>query len=173
MESRIERLCIEKGLKMTGQRRTIARVLSEPGDHPDVEELYRRASALDSRISIATVYRTVRLLEENGILERRDFGGGRARYEPAEHGHHHHHLIDIDTGRVIEFEEEAHERLLREIAARLGFELVSARLELFGRRADTQATTPRAAASRPAIARAADPSAAPAPASLRHRGASR
>ena len=82
MESRIERLCVERGLKMTGQRRVIARVLSEADDHPDVEELYRRAAALDSRISIATVYRTVRLLEEKGILERRDFGGGRARYEP-------------------------------------------------------------------------------------------
>jgi len=176
MESRIERLCIEKGLKMTGQRRTIARVLSEPGDHPDVEELYRRAAALDARISIATVYRTVRLLEEHGILERRDFGGGRARYEPTEHGQHHH-LIDIDTGRVVEFEEAAHERLLREIAARLGFELVSARLELFGRRADTHSAAkpikPGVAASHPSVARAADPSAAPAPASLRHRGAAR
>jgi Fur family ferric uptake transcriptional regulator len=122
---------------MTGQRRIIARVLSETGDHPDVEELYRRAAALDSRISIATVYRTVRLLEEKGILERRDFGGGRARYEPTEHGHHHH-MIDVDTGRVIEFEEPEHERLLQEIAARLGFRLVSARLELFGRRPDVQ-----------------------------------
>ena len=133
MESRVERLCIERGLKMTGQRRVIARVLSEAADHPDVEELYRRASALDRRISIATVYRTVRLLEENGILARRDFGGGRARYEPSEHGHHHH-LIDIDTGRVIEFEDPEHERVLQAIAARLGFELVSHRLELFGRR---------------------------------------
>eukprot|EP01037_Dinobryon_pediforme_P006708 gene6708-6779_t len=141
MESRIERLCIDKGLKMTGQRRIIARVLSETGDHPDVEELYRRAAALDSRISIATVYRTVRLLEEKGILERRDFGGGRARYEPTEHGHHHH-MIDVDTGRVIEFEEPEHERLLQEIAARLGFRLVSARLELFGRRPDVQ-TSPQ------------------------------
>ncbi len=104
MESRIERLCVERGLKMTGQRRVIARVLSEASDHPDVEELYRRASALDARISIATVYRTVRLLEEKGILERRDFGGGRARYEPTEHGHHYH-LIDIDTGKVIEFQD--------------------------------------------------------------------
>ncbi len=133
MESRIERLCVERGLKMTGQRRVIARVLSDAADHPDVEELYRRATALDRRISIATVYRTVRLLEEQGILERRDFGGGRARYEPTEHGHHHH-LIDVDTGRVIEFQDSAHERLLRDIAARLGFEVVSMRLELFGRR---------------------------------------
>ena len=104
MESRIERLCVERGLKMTGQRRVIARVLSDAADHPDVEELYRRATALDSRISIATVYRTVRLFEEKGILERRDFGGGRARYEPTEHGQHYH-LIDVDTGRVIEFQD--------------------------------------------------------------------
>ena len=140
MESRIERLCVERRLKMTGQRRVIARVLSESADHPDVEELYRRAAELDPRISIATVYRTVRLLEENGILERRDFGGGRARYEPSAHGHHHH-LIDVDTGRVIEFEDEEHERVLKAIAARLGFELVSHRLELFGRRIDQRKRT--------------------------------
>jgi Fur family ferric uptake transcriptional regulator len=133
MESRIERLCVEKGLKMTGQRRTIARVLSDATDHPDVEELYRRATALDARISIATVYRTVRLLEEKGILERRDFGGGRARYEPTEHGRHDH-LIDIDTGRVVEFADDAHVAALEAIARQLGFDLVSHRLELFGRR---------------------------------------
>lgn len=133
MESRIERLCVEHGLKMTGQRRVIARVLSESADHPDVEELYRRALALDGRISIATVYRTVRLFEEQGILERRDFGGGRARYEATEHGQHHH-LIDVDTGKVVEFEDQDHERLIQAIAARLGFDLVSYRLELFGRR---------------------------------------
>jgi len=132
MESPIERLCVDRGLKMTGQRRVIARVLSDAVDHPDVEELYRRATALDGRISIATVYRTVRLLEENGILERRDFGGGRARYEPTEPGPHYH-LIDIETGRVIEFEDAEHERALAAIAARLGFDLVSHRLELFGR----------------------------------------
>jgi len=135
MESRIERLCVEQGLKMTGQRRVIARVLSDAADHPDVEELYRRATALDSHISIATVYRTVRLFEEKGILERRDFGGGRARYEPTEHGLHYH-LIDVDTGRVIEFQDADHERLMHAIAARLGFEIVSLRLELFGRRRD-------------------------------------
>jgi Fur family ferric uptake transcriptional regulator len=138
MESRIERLCVERGLKMTGQRRVIARVLSEASDHPDVEELYRRAAALDARISIATVYRTVRLLEEKGILERRDFGGGRARYEPTEHGHHYH-LIDIDTGKVIEFQDPEYERLMQTMAQRLGFELVSLRLELFGRRHDPAA----------------------------------
>ena len=133
MESRIERLCVVHGLKMTGQRRVIARVLSDADDHPDVEELYRRASAFDGRISIATVYRTVRVFEEKGILERRDFGGGRARYEPTEHGKHHH-LIDVETGRVIEFEDADHERLIQAIAARLGFDLVSYRLELFGRK---------------------------------------
>ncbi len=131
MESRIERLCVERGLKMTGQRRVIARVLSDAEDHPDVEELYRRAAALDERISIATVYRTVRLLEEKGILARRDFGGSRARYEPTAHGRHYH-LIDVETGKVIEFEDAEHERLMQAIAARLGFDLVSHRLELFG-----------------------------------------
>jgi Fur family ferric uptake transcriptional regulator len=133
MMSRIERLCVEKGLKMTGQRRVIAQVLSDAGDHPDVEELYRRAVAQDSRMSIATVYRTVRLLEENGILERRDFGGGRARYEPTSPGPHHH-LVDIETGRVIEFIDPELEQAIRAIAARLGFELASHRLELFGHR---------------------------------------
>ncbi|MFC0410628.1 Fur family transcriptional regulator [Roseomonas elaeocarpi] len=131
--SRIERLCVERGLKMTGQRRLIARVLSEAQDHPDVEEVYRRSLAIDNKVSIATVYRTVRLLEEKGILERHDFGGGRARYEPTDHGHHYH-LIDVDSGRVIEFEDEAHETLVREIAARLGFTLIGQRLELFGRK---------------------------------------
>ncbi|MCX7381541.1 MAG: Fur family transcriptional regulator [Alphaproteobacteria bacterium] len=141
MDSRIERLCVERGLKMTGQRRVIARVLSDAEDHPDVEELYRRATILDRNISIATVYRTVRLLEEKGILERRDFGGGRARYEPSEQGHHHH-LIDVETGKVVEFEDAEHERALQAIAQRLGFELVSQRLELFGRRIPTGGRKP-------------------------------
>ncbi len=165
MQSRIERLCVERGLKMTGQRRVIARVLSDAADHPDVEELYRLAAALDSRISIATVYRTVRLLEEKGILERRDFGGGRARYEPTEHGQHHH-LIDVETGRVIEFGDAEHEQLIRAIAARLGFDLVSHRLELFGRRVVPAEARPRPAPEpRPrtaARARQAEPDAAPA-----------
>lgn len=129
----IERLCQERGLKMTGQRRTIARVLSESDDHPDVEELYRRASQLDARISIATVYRTVRLFEERGILQRRDFGSGRARYEPADHGPHHH-LIDVETGSVIEFRSSEHERLVRAVAEQLGFDVISLRLDVFGRR---------------------------------------
>ncbi|MBS0960233.1 transcriptional repressor [Acetobacter thailandicus] len=140
-ESRIAQLCIERGLKMTGQRRVIARVLSDADDHPDVEELYRRASVLDSRISVATVYRTVRLLEENGILERRDFGGGRARYEATESGRHHYHLIDVDNGKVIEFEDPAHEEFMRRVAERLGFEFVSMRLELFGKKLRSPANT--------------------------------
>ncbi|MBL7238448.1 transcriptional repressor [Novacetimonas hansenii] len=143
MESRIGRMCIERGLKMTGQRRVIARVLSEAQDHPDVEELYRRAATLDSRISVATVYRTVRLLEEKGILERRDFGGGRARYEATEEGDHYH-LIDVETGKVIEFEDEEHAELIRRIARDLGFDLVSHRLELFARKrpAETKEAPP-------------------------------
>ena len=160
MESRIERLCVERGLKMTGQRRVIARVLSDGGDHPDVEELYRRASALDQHISIATVYRTVRLLEEKGILERRDFGGGRARYEPTEHGHHYH-LIDVETGKVIEFEDAEHQRMMRAIAERLGFDLVSLRLELFGRRREAPAARERAARDKTATERRGKPDAAP------------
>jgi Fur family ferric uptake transcriptional regulator len=135
VEGGIERLCIERGLKMTGQRRTIARVLSEASNHPDVEELYRRAVLLDPRISIATVYRTVRLLEEKGILQRRDFGSGRARYEPTEHGPHYH-LIDVDTGKVIEFKNGEHERLVRALVEQLGFEVISLRLEVFAKPLD-------------------------------------
>ncbi|MBV9812558.1 MAG: transcriptional repressor [Acetobacteraceae bacterium] len=124
---------------MTGQRRVIARVLSEAKDHPDVEELYRRAAQLDGRISVATVYRTVRLLEEKGILQRRDFGSGRARYEPAEQGPHYH-LIDVDTGKVVEFRNSEHERLVRALAEQLGFDVVSMRLEVFGRRLEMRPT---------------------------------
>ncbi|MCK6443105.1 Fur family transcriptional regulator [Elstera cyanobacteriorum] len=120
---------------MTEQRRIIARVLSDASDHPDVEMLYRRATALDSRISIATVYRTVRLLEEANILERHDFGDGRARYEelPEEH---HDHLIDVETGAVIEFQNTEIEELQRKIAETLGYRLVDHRLELYGVRLD-------------------------------------
>ncbi|MCX7372119.1 MAG: Fur family transcriptional regulator [Alphaproteobacteria bacterium] len=131
-------MCIERGLKMTGQRRLIARVLSESEDHPDVEELYRRAAVLDAKVSIATVYRTVRLLEEKGIVARRDFGEGRSRYDPADRGHHHH-LIDVDSGSVLEFEDEALEQVAACIAARLGFALVDVRLQLFARRAESPA----------------------------------
>ncbi len=131
-QSRLERLCAEKGMRMTGQRRTIARVLSEAEDHPDVEEVYRRASAEDTRISLSTVYRTVRLFENKGILERHEFGDEkRARYEPAGHGHHDH-LINVKTGEVIEFRNEQIERLQESVARELGFRLIGHRLELFG-----------------------------------------
>lgn len=131
MPSRVERLCIEKGLKMTEQRRVIARVLSGATDHPHVEQVYRRATEIDPRISIATVYRTVRLFEEAHILERHDFGDGRARYEEAPE-EHHDHLIDVRSGKVVEFQNERIEALQREVAKQLGYELVDHRLELFG-----------------------------------------
>ena len=131
MTSRIEQRCIEKGMKMTEQRRVIARVLSEAEDHPDVEEVYRRATQIDPRISIATVYRTVRLFEESEILERHDFGDGRARYEEVP-DEHHDHLIDVQSGRVIEFHSTEIEALQREIARRHGFKLIGHRLELYG-----------------------------------------
>ena len=131
MASRLEKLCVEKGMKMTGQRRVIAHVLSESEDHPDVEEVFRRASEQDPNISIATVYRTVRLFEEAGILDRHDFGDGRARYEevPEEH---HDHLIDIRSGQVLEFQDAEIELLQERIAKRLGYKLIGHRLELFG-----------------------------------------
>jgi Fur family ferric uptake transcriptional regulator len=127
----IEALCAEKGLRITEQRRVIARVLSEAEDHPDVEKLHERASAVDPGISIATVYRTVRLFEEAGILERHDFGDGRARYEAAPESHHDH-LIDVETGNVIEFVDPELEQLQRQIAEKLGFRLVDHRMELYG-----------------------------------------
>ena len=128
--SRIEQLCSERGLKLTDQRRTIARVLSESDDHPAVDQVYRRATQPDSRISIATVYRTVRLFEEADILEKHDFGDGRARYEEVQDDHHDH-LIDVKTGNVIEFYNEEIEALKAKIARDLGYELVDHRLELF------------------------------------------
>ena len=128
--SRIEQRCEDRGLKMTEQRRTIARVLSEATDHPDVDQVYRRATEIDPRISIATVYRTVRLFEEANILEKHDFGDGRARYEE-QTGDHHDHLIDVKSGGVIEFQDEEIEALQQRIAARLGYRLVGHRLELF------------------------------------------
>ncbi len=127
----VEALCAEKGLRITEQRRVIARVLSDAEDHPDVEALHARAAAIDPGISIATVYRTVRLFEEAGILERHDFGDGRARYEAAAETHHDH-LIDVETGRVIEFVDPELEELQRRIAAKLGFRLVDHRMELYG-----------------------------------------
>ncbi len=129
-ETIIER-CEAKGLRMTGQRRTIATVLEQAQDHPDVEELYQRASSLDSGISIATVYRTVKLFEEAGILEKLEFGDGRARYEDAER-EHHDHLIDMHSGEVIEFVDPEIEELQERIAAKLGYELRGHRMELYG-----------------------------------------
>ncbi len=128
---RLEKLCAEKGRRMTDQRRVIARVLSTAHDHPDVEELYRRAHAIDPHISIATVYRTVRLFEESGIIERHDFRDGRSRYEEAPDTHHDH-LIDMKSGKVIEFVDEEIERLQQAIARKLGYRLVDHRLELYG-----------------------------------------
>ena len=131
MSSSLEQKCAEKKLKMTDQRRTIARVLSESDDHPDVELLYQRASAVDSGISIATVYRTVRLFEASGIIEKHDFGDGRSRYEEAGE-EHHDHLINVRTGEVVEFVDEEIEALQEKIAQKLGFRLVDHRLELYG-----------------------------------------
>lgn len=128
--STIEKACIDKGLKMTEQRRVIARTLSEATDHPDVEEVYRRAAEVDSNISIATVYRTMRLLEENGIVEKHDFRDGRARYEEATH-EHHDHLINIKSGEVLEFYNEEIEKLQEKIADEHGYKLVDHRLELY------------------------------------------
>jgi Fur family transcriptional regulator, ferric uptake regulator len=127
----LEALCAEKGLRITEQRRVIARVVSDSEDHPDVETLHARASAIDSGISIATVYRTVRLFEEAGILDRHDFGDGRSRYEAAPEAHHDH-LIDVESGKVIEFVDPELEALQRVIAERLGYRLVDHRMELYG-----------------------------------------
>jgi len=129
--TRIEARCTEQGVRMTGQRRTIARVLSEARDHPDVEEVHRRAHAIDSRISLSTVYRTLKLFSQIGILERHDFGHGRGRYEEASR-RHHDHLVDVETGRVIEFSNEEIEKLQERVARELGFSLVGHRLELYG-----------------------------------------
>jgi Fur family transcriptional regulator, ferric uptake regulator len=127
----IEALCADKGLRITEQRRVIARVLGEAEDHPDVEALHARAAAIDPGISIATVYRTVRLFEEAGILERHDFGDGRSRYEAAAEAHHDH-LIDVETGKVIEFVDPELEALQKVIAEKLGYRLVDHRMELYG-----------------------------------------
>jgi Fur family ferric uptake transcriptional regulator len=131
MSSRIEKLCVERGLKMTEQRRVISRVLSESTDHPDVEEIFRRSAAIDPKISIATVYRTMRLLEDAGVIERLDLRDGRARYEE-NRDEHHHHLIDVKTGQVIEFKNDELERIKARIAAELGYDIIGDRLELYG-----------------------------------------
>lgn len=128
---RLEKLCIDKGMRMTDQRRVIARVLSVASDHPDVEEIHRRAAEIDSKISIATVYRTMRLFEEAGVVERHDFQDGRSRYEEAGDDHHDH-LIDLKSGKVIEFVNQEIEALQKKIAAEHGFRLVAHRLELYG-----------------------------------------
>jgi len=129
--SSLQDLCIERGMKMTEQRRVIAEVLSESEDHPDVEQVYARSVKIDPRISIATVYRTVRLFEEAGLLDRLDFGDGRARYEQTSDDHHDH-LIDVKSGEIIEFHDEEVESLQLQVARRLGYKLVGHRMELFG-----------------------------------------
>src|ERR1700730_6833290 len=129
-KTNIEALCVTKGMRMTEQRRVIARVLADSADHPDVEELYRRCAEVDKHISISTVYRPVKLLEAAGIIERNDFREGRASYKQIPHAHHHH-LINVRTGQVIEFQSEEIEKLQAEIARRLGYKLVDHRLELY------------------------------------------
>ena len=139
MQQRIdlEQLCADKGLRITEQRRIIAKVLSDSDDHPDVEMLHARASVVDPKISIATVYRTVRLFEEAGILDRHDFGDGRARYEAAPEAHHDH-LIDVESGKVVEFVDPELEALQKQIAEKLGYRLVDHRMELYGVRLDRE-----------------------------------
>jgi len=137
----IEALCAERGLRITEQRRIIARVLSDSSDHPDVEKLHQRAIAIDPGISIATVYRTVRLFEEAGILDRHDFGDGRSRYEAAPEAHHDH-MIDVESGKVLEFVDPDLEALQRQIAERLGFRLVDHRMELYGVKLDRSSPPP-------------------------------
>lgn len=132
-ETWIEKKCVERGLRLTEQRRVIAKVLSRAEDHPDAEELYARASRIDPNISLATVYRTVRLFSDSGIIETHDFRDGRARYETAD-SEHHDHLIDVQTGDVIEFVDDEIEALQHRIAEKLGYELVDHRLELYGRK---------------------------------------
>ena len=133
----LEALCAERGLRITEQRRIIARVLSDSEDHPDVELLHKRASAIDPKISIATVYRTVRMFEGAGILDRHDFGDERSRYEATPEAHHDH-LIDVETGKVVEFVDPELEALQRQIAEKLGYRLVDHRMELYGVRLDRE-----------------------------------
>ena len=131
MSETIEKKCIVKGVKLTDQRKVIAKVMSESDDHPDVDELYKRVSKIDSKISIATIYRTVKLFEEAGILAKHDFKGGKARYEELSEGHHDH-LIDIKTGEIIEFVDDEIEKLQKKVADRHGYALVDHKLELYG-----------------------------------------
>ena len=127
----IEQKCISKGVKLTGQRKIIARIMSEAEDHPDVDELYKRVTKIDPKISIATVYRTVKLFEEAGILAKHDFKGGKARYEEISESHHDH-LIDVKTGEIIEFVDDEIEKLQKKVAEKYGYELVDHKLELYG-----------------------------------------
>ena len=131
MNETIEQKCIAKGVKLTEQRKLIAKVMSESNDHPDVDELYNRVSKIDSKISIATVYRTVKLFEESGIVTKHDFKGGKARYEELNESHHDH-LIDIKTGQIIEFVDDEIEKLQKKVAEKYGYELVDHKLELYG-----------------------------------------
>ena len=131
MKDSIEKKCISKGVKLTEQRKIIARVMTESDDHPDVDELYKRVSKIDSKISIATVYRTVKLFEESGILTKHEFKGGKARYETLNESHHDH-LIDIKTGEIIEFVDDEIEKLQKKVAEKYGYELVDHKLELYG-----------------------------------------
>ena len=131
MKVSIEQKCIDKGVKLTDQRKIVAKVMSESHDHPDVDELYNRVSKIDSKISIATVYRTVKLFEEAGILTKHDFKGGKARYEELPDSHHDH-LIDVQSGEIIEFVDEEIEKLQKLVAEKLGYQLVDHKLELYG-----------------------------------------
>jgi len=131
MKDSIEQKCLDKGVKLTDQRKIIAKIMSESSDHPDVDELYKRASKVDSRISIATVYRTVKLFEESGILAKHEFKGGKARYEKFNESHHDH-LIDVKTGEIIEFVDDEIEKLQKKVAEKYGYELVDHKLELYG-----------------------------------------
>ncbi len=137
MSESIEQKCIAKGVKLTDQRKIIAKIMSDSHDHPDVDELYKRASKIDSKISIATVYRTVKLFEESGIVAKHDFKGGKARYEELNEGHHDH-LIDIKTGEIIEFVDEEIEKLQKKVADKYGYKLVDHKLELYGIKKNNQ-----------------------------------
>ena len=131
MRSKIEEKCVEKGITLTDQRKLVAKVMSDSGDHPDVDELHKRVNKLDNKISIATVYRTVKLFEEAGIVSKHDFKGSKARYESAPKDHHDH-LIDVNTGEIVEFINEDIEKLQKQVAEKLGYKLVDHRLELYG-----------------------------------------
>ncbi len=137
MKDSIEKKCIKKGVKLTDQRKIIARIMSESNDHPDVDELYNRASKIDKKISIATVYRTVKLFEEAGILTKHEFKGEKARYEELNEGHHDH-LIDIKSGEIIEFVDEEIEKLQKKVAEKYGYTLVDHKLELYGVKVNTK-----------------------------------